>query len=86
MAFVLYPSHTEKRQRWLEVLYANPGTNRDGFGVVPYQCMRLDWTEWTDDVMGERLTDAGLAKLNEWKEQAPNAELRGGDAASPTRG
>ena len=73
MGFELHPYHTEKRQKWLEKLLEKPGTNRAGTGVVAFQCMSLGWTDWVEDMSGERLTEAGLAKLSEWQERVPNA-------------
>lgn len=85
MAFKLTPYHTEKRQRWLETLLEKPGTNRAGVGNVACHCMRLGWTEWTDGLTGERLTDAGLAKLGEWKEPVPTLAVTGWPTTNRTK-
>lgn len=58
-------SYTVKRHLWLRKLSLEQ-SNRDGYKMVPCQCMQLGWTEWCEDMVRERLTQSGANMLQEW--------------------
>jgi len=80
----LHATRTDLRHAWLQRLADTGGDLRRGWGVVPFQCMRLGWTRW----MGadpdyydwhEELTDEGREVLASWN-------TTGNDGAGHGRG
>lgn len=61
------PKYTPTRHEWLRKLQAKPGMVYANPGPLALACRTLGWTEFTGHKAGgERLTPAGLAKLEEW--------------------
>lgn len=68
-----HTQQTPRRREWLEKLEREGIASASGFGVAAYVARRHGWTEWdrSDGRLGhlELLTDAGRAKLAEWRSQ-----------------